>query len=136
MGLAHGRNLYQVTDQLKYSPHGDGEIGDKVDFPITAKTDQAAAKRYLKRTINLHDLPKKITIDKSGTNTTIKSVNIATSLHIKLRQYKLVNNIVGRDCRSGERVKNPTLGFKSFWGEQTLITGIESKHIAKKGQLY
>ena len=45
------------------------KAGDTVDFLLTAKRDLAAARRYLERAINLHGLPQKITIDKSGVNT-------------------------------------------------------------------
>lgn len=54
---------------------GAGRAGDTVDFLLTAKRDLAAARRFLERAINLHDVPEKITIDKSGANTAaIKSV--------------------------------------------------------------
>ena len=42
------------------------KAGDTVDFLLTAKRVLAAARRYLERAINLHGLPEKITIDKSG----------------------------------------------------------------------
>lgn len=45
------------------------KAGDTVDLLLTAKRDLAAARRSLERTINLHGLPEKITIDKSGSNT-------------------------------------------------------------------
>ena len=44
------------------------KTGDTVDFLLTAKRDKAAAQRYLERAINLHGLPEKITVDKSGEN--------------------------------------------------------------------
>lgn len=103
--LAHGRNLYQVTGQLKYSPRGVDKVGDTVDFQFKPKTNQAGARRYLERTINLHGVPEKITIDKSETSrATIQSVNMSASLHIELRQYKYLNNIVGRDRRAGVQI--------------------------------
>ena len=46
-----------------------------MDFLLTAR-DLAAARRFLKRAINLHVLPEKISIDKSGANTAaIGSIN-------------------------------------------------------------
>jgi putative transposase len=61
-----GKNLYRVVDKS----------GDTVDFLRTATRDEAAARQYLERAINLHSLPEKITIDKSGANTAaIRSVN-------------------------------------------------------------
>jgi transposase-like protein len=56
----------KVSGQWKYLYRAVDKSGDSVDFLLTAKRDLAAARRYLERAINLHGLPKKITIDKSG----------------------------------------------------------------------
>ncbi|HET9641772.1 MAG TPA: DDE-type integrase/transposase/recombinase, partial [Burkholderiaceae bacterium] len=45
------------------------KLGHTVDFLPTAKRDLAAARRFFERAIDLHDVPEKITIDKSGANT-------------------------------------------------------------------
>ena len=58
----HWKYLYRAVDRA----------GDTVDFLLTAKRDLAAARRFLERAINLHDVPQKITIDKSGANTAAK----------------------------------------------------------------
>ena len=72
--------------------------GDTVDFPLTAKRDLAATRRLLKRAINMHDLPEKITIDKSGANTAaIESVKADAFVNILMRQYKYFKNIVDQD---------------------------------------
>ena len=91
---------------------------------------------YLERAINLHGLPDKITIDKSGANTAaIRSVNDDACVDIELRQSKYLNNIIEQDHRAVKRITNPMLGFKSFWSAQRLIAGIETMHMVKKGQL-
>ncbi len=59
----------KVAGQWKYLYRAVDRAGDTVDFLLTAKRDMAAARRFLERAINLHDLPEKITIDKSGANT-------------------------------------------------------------------
>ena len=65
----------KVASQWKYLYRAVDRVGDTVDFLLVAKRDLAAARRFLERAINLHDVPEKITIDKSGTNTAaIKSV--------------------------------------------------------------
>jgi transposase-like protein len=57
--------------------------GDTVDFHLTAKRDLAAARRYLERAIDLHGLPERTTIDKSGANTAaIRSINEDACLDI------------------------------------------------------
>jgi putative transposase len=108
-----------------------------VDFLLTAKRDLAAARRYLERAINLHGLPEKITIDKSGANTAaIRSVNADAGLEIELGQSKYLNNIVEQDHRAVKRITDPMLGVKSFYSEQKLIKGIETMNMLKKGQLH
>jgi transposase-like protein len=59
----------KVSGRWKYIYRAVGRAGDTVDFLLTAKRDLAAARWLLKRAINLHDVPEKITIDKSGANT-------------------------------------------------------------------
>ena len=77
----------KVAGQWKYLYRAVDKAGDTVDFLLTAKRDLAAARRYLESAIDLHGLPEKITIDKSGANTAaIKSVNRDAGLDIELRQ--------------------------------------------------
>ena len=126
----------KVNGQWKYLYRAVDKAGDAVDFLLTAKRDKAAARRYLERAINLHGLPEKITIDKSGANTAaIHSVNVDACLDIELRQCKYLNNIVEQDHRAVKRITDPMLGFKSFWSAMKLLAGIETMHMIKKGRL-
>jgi putative transposase len=127
----------KVAGQWKYLYRAVDKAGDTVDFLLTAKHDTTAARRYLERAINLHGLPEKIVIDKSGANTAaIHSVIVDAGLAIERRQSKYLNNIVEQDHRAVKRITNPMLGFKSFWSAQKLIAGIETMHMIKKGQLH
>jgi putative transposase len=127
----------KVAGQWKYLYRAVDKAGDTVDFLLTAKRELAAARRYLVRAINLHGLPEKITIDKSGANMAdIKSVNVDACLNIELRQSKYLNNIVEQDHRAVKRITEPMMGFKSFWSAQKLIAGIETMHKVKKWQLH
>ncbi len=126
----------KVAGQWKYLYRTVEKSGDTDDFFLTAKRDLAAARRYLERAINLHGLPEKITIEKSGANTAaIRSVNGDACLDIELRQCKFLNNIVEQAHRAVKRITDPMLGFKSFCSAQKLIAGIETMHMVKKGQL-
>ncbi len=81
----------KVAGQWKYLYRAVDKTGDTADFLLTAKRDKAAARCYLERAINLHGLPEKIAIDKSGTNTAaINSANKDACLDIDLRQSKLL----------------------------------------------
>ncbi len=126
-----------VSGQWKYLYRAVDRAGDTVDFLLTAKRDRAAARRFLERAINLHDVPEKITIDKSGANTAaIESVKADACVEIVLRQSKYLNNIVEQDHRGVKRVTQPMLGFKSFWSARIIIAGIETMHMIKKGQMH
>jgi putative transposase len=126
----------KVSGQWKYLYRAVDREGDTVDFLLTAKRDMAAARRFLECAIKLHDLPEKITIDKSGANTAaIESVKADACVDILMRQNKYLNNIVEQDHRAIKRMTRPMLGFKSFWSARILIAGIETMHMIRKGQL-
>ena len=126
----------KVAGKWKYLYRAVDRTGDTVDFLLTAKRDKAAARRLLERAINLHGVPEKITIDKSGANTAaIESVKADACVDILMRQNKYLNNIVEQDHRAVKRVTQPMLGFKSFWSARILIAGIETMHMIKKGQM-
>ena len=46
----------KVADQWKYLYRAVDRAGDAVDFLLTAKRDKAAARRFLERAMNLHDV--------------------------------------------------------------------------------
>jgi putative transposase len=126
----------QVGGQWKYLYRAVDRLGHTVDFLLTAKRDHAAARRFFERAIGLHDVPEKITIDKSGANTAaVRSMNADSSLEITLRQSKYLNNLVEQDHRAIKRRTRPMLGFKQFQCAAKLIAGIETMHMIKKGQL-
>jgi putative transposase len=126
----------KVFGQWKYLYRAVDRDGDTIDFLFRAKRDCAAARRFLERAIDLHGVPEKITIDKSGANTAaIESVQADSGLTIELRRSKYLNNIVEQDHRAIKRVVRPMLGFKTFCCARRLIAGIETMHMIRKGQL-
>ena len=126
----------KVAGQWKYLYRAIDRAGDTVDFLLTAKRNLAAARRFLERVINLHDVPEKITIDKSGTNTAaIESVKADTCVDILMRQNKYLNNSVEQDHRGTKRVTRPMLGFKSFWSTRIIIAGIQTMHMTRKAKM-
>ena len=126
----------KVAGQWKYLYRAVDRDGDTVDFLLRAKRVHPAARRFLERAIDLHGVPEKITIDKSGANTAnIVSVQADSGLSIELRQSKYLNNIVEQDHRAIKRIVRPMLGFKSFRCARILIAGIETMHMIRKGQL-
>ncbi len=127
----------KVRGQWKYLYRAVDKLGQTVDFLLTAHRDEAAARRFFERAIDLHDVPEKITIDKSGANTAAVRAMVADSgVDIELRQCKYLNNIVEQDHRAIKRIVRPMLGFKSFYCARSVIAGIETMHMIKKGQLH
>jgi transposase-like protein len=125
-----------VGGQCKYLYRAVDRLGQTVDFLLTARRDVAAARRFFERAIGQHDVPEKITIDKSGANTAaILSVQADSGADIQMRQSKYLNNRVEQDHRAIKRVVRPMLGFKSFRCARILLAGIEIMHMIKKGQL-
>jgi transposase-like protein len=59
----------KIGGQWEYLYRAVDRLGQTVDFLLTAKRDEAAARRFFERAIDLHDVPEKVTIDKSGANT-------------------------------------------------------------------
>ena len=126
----------KIHGTWKYLYRAVDRGGDTVDFLLTARRDEAAARRFLERAIDRHGEPKKITIDKSGANTAaINSYNTEHDANIEMRQCKYLNNIVEQDHRAIKRIVRPMLGFKSMRGARILLSGIETMHMIRKGQL-
>ncbi len=103
---------------------------------LRAHRDYAAARRFFERAIELHGVPDKIAIDKSGANTAAIVGMLADSgADIEMRQSKYLNNIVEQDQRAIKRVVRPMMGFKAFRCARIILAGIETMHMIKKGQL-
>ena len=103
---------------------------------LRAKRDHAAARAFFERAIDLHGVPEKITIDKSGANTAaITSLQADSGVPIEMRLSTYLNNLVEQDHRAVKRITRPMLGFKTFRSARILIAGIEVMHMIRKGQL-
>ncbi len=126
----------KVGGQWKYLYRAVDRLGQTVDFLLTAHRDVAAARRFFERAIDRHNVPEKITMDKSGANTAAVNGLVADSgAAIELRQSKYLNNLIEQDHRAIKRIVRPMLGFKDFDCARRLIAGIETMHMVKKGPL-
>lgn len=118
--------------------------GNTIDFMLSTKRDKASARSFFDKAIVSHDVPAKVTIDKSGSNkSALDSINLQftnselqkqATLPILIRQIKYLNNIVEQDHRHIKRITKPMLGFKVFSAAQATIAGIELHHMLRKGQ--
>ncbi len=118
--------------------------GDTVDFMLSPRRDESAAKAFFTKSIGSHGIPKKITIDKSGANFAgLNAINFQIAIltllgfsimQIHIRQIKYLNNIVEQDHRGIKRIANPMMGFKAFYSAEATLAGIELCRMLKKRQ--
>ena len=126
----------KVAGQWKYLYRAVDRDGNTVYFLLCAKRDHAAARAFFERPIDLHGVPDKVTIDKSGVNSAaVVSIQADSGLPIEMRPSKYLNNLVEQDHRAVKRITRPMLGFKTFRCARILIAGIEVMHKIRKGQL-
>ena len=105
----------QVAGQWKSLYRAVDKHGATVDFLLRAKRDHAVARAFFERAIGWHDVPEKITIDKSAANTAaIVSMQVDSGLPIKMRRSRHLNNLVEQDHRAVKRITRPMLGIESF----------------------
>ncbi|MPY21141.1 IS6 family transposase [Shewanella sp. YLB-07] len=124
--------LYRAVD--KY--------GDTIDFMLSEKRDEAAARDFFNKAIGQHGLPEKVVIDKSGSNSAaLDNLNwqlwfagIAAYI-IEVLQVKYLNNIVEQSHRAVKWKMRTALGFKSMAGAEATIVGVELWQMLRKGQM-
>jgi transposase-like protein len=126
----------KVSGQWKYLYRAVDKDGNTIDFLLTAKRDQKAAKRFLTKAVKLHGAPVAINIDKSGANAAaIKAFGCDGYPAIKMRQNKYLNNIVEQDHRGIKRMTKLSMGFKSFRTARITLGGIEVMRMIRKRQV-
>ena len=98
-------------------------------FTCLKKRDAKAAKAFFCKALHLHGQPKKVSIDKSGSN---KSALISFNTKCKdeaskitIYQSKCLNNIVEQDHRFVKLLTRPMMQFKAFYPAQAILAGIE-----------
>ena len=125
----------RVKGEWVYLYRTINKFSKTIDFLLTNKRDQKAAKRFLTKAIGRNGLPETINIDKSGANAVaIVSYNNEHNTKIYIRKCKFLNNVVEQDHRGVKRITRPMMGFKSFEAAQATLTGIELIRMLRKDQ--
>lgn len=114
--------------------------GNTIDFYLSKTRDNKAAKQFFKKALRSFHVfkPRVITVDKNPDYPiTIEQLKNEKKMPvgIKIRQVKYLNNIVEQDHRFIKKRVRSMLGLKSFRTAKSIIDGIESMHMVKKGQL-
>lgn len=134
----------KVKGQWVYLYRAVDKEGKTVDFMLSEKRDEPAARAFFEKAIGSNGLPDKVTMEKSGANKAgIDTINLHLALlfmlsgiflQVTVRQIKYLNNIVEQDHRFVKKIAKPMKGFKAFYSAQSTLSGIELHHMLKKGQ--
>src|SRR3954454_1233683 len=114
--------------------------GNTIDFYLSESRDKQAAKRFFKKALAASHVckPRVITVDKNPAYpVAIQKLKEEKRMPegIQIRQVKYLNNMVEQDHRFIKKRVRSMLGLKSFRTAKTIISGIEARHMVKKGQL-
>lgn len=134
----------KVKGQWVYLYRAVDKEGNTVDFMLSEKRDEPAARAFFNKAMGSNGIPHTVTMDKSGANKAgIDTINLQLALlfmmgglffQIHVRQVKYLNNIVEQDHRFIKKITKPMKGFKAFHSAQASLAGIELHHMLRKGQ--
>jgi len=65
----------------------------------------------------------------------VRRLSADACVDVLMRQNKYLNKIVEQDHRAIKRITRAIHGFKSFWRARIIISGIETMHMIRKGQM-
>ena len=66
----------KVKGEWQYLYRAVDKVGDTIDFMLSEKRDEPAARRFFQKVIKQHGIPEKVVIDKSGSNAAaLKTIN-------------------------------------------------------------
>ncbi|PEK56642.1 IS6 family transposase, partial [Bacillus pseudomycoides] len=112
-----------------------------IDFYLSESRDKQAAKRFFKKALAASHIckPRVITVDKNPAYpVAIQELKEEKRMPdgIQIRQVKYLNNIVEQDHRFIKKRVRSMLGFKSYETATSILSGVETMHMMKKGQLH
>jgi transposase, IS6 family len=130
----------RVKGEWVYLYRAVDAAGQTIDFLLSPKRDAAAARRLFRKALKQsHTVnPRTIAVDKNAAyRIAMKTMKRDAELwrFSKLRQVKVLNNIVEQDHRRIKRLVRPGLGFKSFTSASQTIAGYEAMAMIRKGQV-
>ena len=134
----------KVKGQWVYLYRAVDKEGLTVDFMLSEKRDEPAARAFFNKAIGSSGIPDKVTMDKSGANKAgFNTINLALALlcmfgglplQMTVRQIKYLNNIIEQDHRFVKKITNGMRGFKEFNAAEATLSGIELHHMLRKNQ--
>ncbi|MDF1678895.1 MAG: IS6 family transposase [Legionellaceae bacterium] len=134
----------KVNSKWVYLYRAVDKEGSTVDFMLSEKRDEPAARAFFEKSIGSSGVPDKVTLDKSGANKAgMNTINVQLALlfmfggcfiQITIRQVKYLNNIVEQDHRFIKKITKQMKEFKAFHSADATLSGIELHHMLRKNQ--
>ena len=130
----------KVKAAWKYLYRAVDSDGNTIEFLLCAKRDRKAAKRFFRKALKaLHaSKPRVINVDRHAAYpSAVKDLKKERLLskHCELRRNKYLNNIIEQDHRFIKRRVKPGLGFHSLQTARNTLSGYETMHMIRKGQI-
>ena len=130
----------KVNGEWKYLFRAVDSNGETIDFYLSHTRDTTAAVRFFERICHHRSphFPRVINVDKNPAYTNAKRQLMKTKSwgqRLVLRQNKYLNNIIEQDHRCIKRKMRQAMGFYSMITAEKTITGIETMHQLRKGQV-
>ena len=133
----------KVKDECLYYYRAVDKFGDVIDYYLSHKRDEAAAKAFLNKAIAQNGLPEKVVVEGSKSNhAAIDVMNVQLWLTgyfmlslIELIDVKYLNNIVEQSHRWVKQKTRQALGWKSVEGAKSSLHGREMWTMLKRGQI-
>ena len=132
----------KVKGEWQYLYRAVDKYGDIIDFMLSEKRDEKAARLFFQKAIGQHGLPEKVVIDKSGSNAAaLDTINWQVWFAgmfgrlIEVLQIKYLNNIVEQSHRPVKWKMRTALGLKSVTGAEATIAGVELWQMLRNGQM-
>src|SRR5258708_29968918 len=124
----------KVKGQWVYEYRAVDSEGNTLDFRLSATRDAEAAQAFCEKTLGApHTVqPRVFNVDKNAAYP--KALEQLAS-DCELRQVKYLNNLIEQDHRFIKRRTRPGLGFFAFQTAQRTLSGYETMHMIRKGQV-
>ena len=131
----------KVKGKWTYLYRAVDKYGKTLDFMLSKRRNKRAVLRFFRQSIEANGLPRRVVIDKSGSNLAgLSHINLGlkfsrTDRPIQILRVKYLNNIVEQDHRFIKKLTKPMTGFKAFHSAEATLAGIETAHMIRKKQI-
>jgi transposase-like protein len=140
-GPGHVDETYiRVDGGWRYLYRAVDGTGQTIDFRLSAKRDEQAAKRFFRQALGRGNTrnPRTVVTDRlTSYPGALREMKRDGELgrFTRHRRGRWLNNRVEQDHRRVKRLTRPMLGFQGFWTARRTLAGIEAMAMLGKGQV-